>query len=124
MDRRIFLASLAGGITSGASIAHSAAPAIPPAMIRTYVSNVSDAHRSAPLPKPGSRLSLRVDASRKYDPGSVLVATAEGETLGYLPTTHGRIIGPLISGGFELGARVLTSKTLPRPAIQIEISLR
>jgi hypothetical protein len=124
MDRRHFLSALGGSIASGAVLGQaSARQAGRQALITTYVSNVADITVASALPTAGSRLALRVDETRSFDPRSVLVSTEEGQDLGYLPPIHSRTIEPLLSAGFDLDARVAASRTMPRPAVRIEISL-
>lgn len=124
MDRRIFLASLGGGMIGGAATKAQAQPLFADGpMVRTYVTNVAETIGDRPLPKPGERLRLRVDPSRTYDPHTLVVTTADGASLGYLPPIHGRIIEPLVSSGFVASAWVETSRGTPRPALRIALNL-
>lgn len=125
MDRRQFLAALGGGLASGSavSLGHAAAP--PPGtlpLIDSYVTNIADLRGARPLPEVGGALRLRPVADRAYDPGSILVETADGHPLGYLPPIHGRLIAPLLGAGYAVAGRVESSRTTPRPAVRISIT--
>lgn len=124
MERRLFLAALGGGIASATTAGASVRKAARPALISTYISNVADTNKSRVLPPVGSALELRVDSERAYDRRSVVVSTPDGDALGYLPSVHGRTIEPLLSAGFDMKAKVVASRMMPRPAVRIEISLR
>jgi len=124
MHRRNFLATLGGGVAAGVATGRPASAAGGAALISTYVSNVEQGHPERPLPGAGCRLALRIDESRTWDPQSVQVCTADGAPVGYLPSIHGRIIAPLLAGGFAAEARVTSAKSTPRPAIRIEIALQ
>jgi hypothetical protein len=124
MDRRLFLAAMGGGLATTVGTSGAAAGGRTAALISTYVSNVEQPRTGKALPGQGCRLALRVEPTRSYDPQSVLVSTTDGETVGYLPPIHGRLIAPLLSAGFPVDARVTSSKSTPRPAVRIQISLQ
>ncbi|ODN70092.1 HIRAN domain-containing protein [Methylobrevis pamukkalensis] len=124
MDRRLFLAALGGGLASGTGVAGAAAPSQSIGRpIESYVTNVADMNGGLPPPSAGTPLRLRRAANRVYDPRSVLIETADGRPLGYLPTAHGRVIEPLLGAGFVVAGRVEASRPGPRPSVRISITV-
>ena len=120
MDRRLFLATLGGGLAAGAGPSRSAPRASPP-LINSYVTSIGQTGTGA-VPRSGERLLLSRDGARAYDSRSVLVSTMSGDPLGYLPATHAETIEPLLAAGFEAEAWVESSRTHPRPAVRIAIA--
>lgn len=121
MDRRGFLAALGGGIAASAVAGSAKArPTGNAALISTYVTNVAD-RGARPLPQPGTRLHLKLDGVMHCDQRSVVVSTADGDALGHLPSVHARTVEALMAAGTPMRVSVVESKTMPRPALRIEI---
>jgi hypothetical protein len=122
MDRRRFLAATAAA--PPALLAAPRAEASPGrAQIVSYVTAIAETNGERALPAEGAPLRLSVDHDRAYDPGSVLVTTAQGQRLGYLPPMHGQTIAPLLAAGFVADARAGGGSTHPRQRLRIVIGI-
>lgn len=123
MNRRMFMAALGTGVAAG-TVAASPVRAGQAPTISSYVTNVADVFGAKPLPmQKGERLRLWLDPSRKYDPGTVVVGTQTGRSIGYLPTVHSQLLGPLLTAGFAAEVEVKDVRNDPRPALRIAISM-
>jgi hypothetical protein len=123
MQRRAFLTGI-GVATTGAIPAVAAAPAATQvATVNTYLTRVAPNFNDRQPPSHGDVVRLRPDTADRYDPHAVAVSDRDGILLGYLPPIHGRMIGPLLVGGFAAEGIITSRPTSSRPAIRIAVTL-
>jgi hypothetical protein len=124
MNRRMFMIALGSGAATGGAAAK------PPRLrqaptISSYVTNVGDIFGQQLLPfREGARLRLWLDPNRTYDRNTVVVGTEENKAIGYLPTIHSQLIGPLLAAGLTAEAEVQQVRDIPRPALRITILMQ
>lgn len=131
MTRRNFMIGLGGAAIAGLPTAAMGrrAPDRPGrsqkrTLLSTYVTNVDDVLGRGAIPvEAAAPVRLRRMPDRNYDPQSIAVETVLGVRLGYVPTNMGRILAPMLDAGLPLEAYVIGTRSIPRPAIKIEIAI-
>ncbi len=123
MQRRAFIAGIAGAAAAGVpASAKTARSRSRSGLIRSYVTGLATGISGAgDLPAAGNVVALVRAPHRRFDKQSIAVLDREGRLLGYLPGTHSRILAPLIEHGLAFEGHVLSSKTMPRPALHLEV---
>lgn len=132
MERRAFIASVAGLAAGSAAAAAAAMPdlGVMPAgqkssvLVRSYLTGLtSDAVWNTATLESGNRLCLARAPERRFDPHSIEARSDTGELLGYLPGMHARILAPLLAHGLDLEARIVTLRHTPRRAMYFDVFL-
>jgi hypothetical protein len=126
MERRAFIASVAGLAAGSVAAAGSAAASGPHTrvLVRSHVTAIpAEAAARIAEAQAGGRLGLVRVHDRGFDPHSVAVHSDEGTLLGYLPGVHSRILAPLMEHGLTLHARTVAVRSRPRPRLEFDVIL-
>jgi hypothetical protein len=123
LSRRTFLALSAAAVaaptaavappSAGADRLRAESPALLPVgrelfLLQCHVAGTSHVpiEEIAPLLEVGERLNLRREPENGYDALAILVLSARGAKLGYVPRDRNQVLARLLDGGLPLTARL------------------